>query len=115
MNAKINIKGSTINKAVTNIGDKNTVIQINSGKADELESITRGIMENLSGLKDKDADGIIDVVDMVREELAKPKPKESRLKNCLALIAPMFTVANGVPTLVDNLQRLVDYITLFLK
>lgn len=30
---------------------------------------------------------------MAREELAKPQPKVSRLRNCIALIAPMMTIA----------------------
>ena len=37
-------------------------------------------MDNLSNLKKEDADGIVDVVDMAKEELSKPEPKSSRLK-----------------------------------
>lgn len=47
---------------------------------------------------------------MAMEELKKPEPKVSRLRNCLALIAPMFTIANGIPTLANNLQRLQELI-----
>lgn len=72
-------------------------------------------MNNLSGLKEEDAENIRDVVEMAKEELAKPEPKTGRLRNCLSLIAPMITVANGIPTLLDNLQKLMDYITLFIK
>ena len=52
---------------------------------------------------------------MAKEELAKPEPKASRLRNCVSLIAPMFTIANGIPTLVENLQKLVDYITPYIR
>ncbi len=116
------------------MGDKGVTVNINGGMvgiakdkaqiwmeqnngviANELDSIIKGIMNNLSDLKEEDADSIRDIVDMVKDELEKPEPKVSRFKNCLALIAPMFTVANGVPTLVDNLQKLVDYITPFIK
>lgn len=115
MNAKINIKGSTISNSPINLGGRNTIIQNNGVKADELESILKGIMENLSDLKDEDAESIKDVVDMVREELARPEPKVNRLRNCLTLISPMFTIANGIPTLANNLQGLSDYITSFIK
>ena len=48
----------------------------------------------MSELKKEDAEEIMDIVDMAREELAKPQPKVSRLRNCIALIAPMMTIAN---------------------
>ena len=46
----------------------------------ELDNIIKNIMDNLSSLKKEDADGIVDVVDMAKEELSKPEPKSSRLK-----------------------------------
>jgi hypothetical protein len=46
----------------------------------ELDNIIKNIMDNLSNLKKEDADGIVDVVDMAKEELSKPEPKSSRLK-----------------------------------
>ena len=107
-----------INRGMVGLAKDNAQIwmeQNNGITANELDSIIEGIMNNLSGLKEEDADSIRDIVDMVKDELEKPEPKVSRFKNCLALIAPMFTVANGVPALVDNLQKLVDYITPFIK
>lgn len=92
-----------------------TVNQNNGISANELDCIIKGIMDNLSGLEEDDADRIRDIVDMAKDELEKPEPKVSRLKNCLALIAPMITVANGVPVLVGNLQRLMDYVTPYIK
>lgn len=90
-----------------------TVNQNNGISANELDCIIKGIMDNLSGLDENDADRIRDIVDMAKDELEKPEPKVSRLKNCLALIAPMITVANGVPALAGNLQRLMEYIAPF--
>lgn len=97
---------------VNNANDNSVmyVTQNNGIGASGLENIIKGIMDNLSGLKKEDSDNIIDIVDMTREELAKPEPKVSRLRNCVSLIAPMFTIANGVPVLADNLRRLMDYI-----
>ena len=88
--------------------------QNNGVTASVLDSIIKGIIDNLSDLKKEDAEEIKDVVDMVKDELGKPEPKVSRLRNCLTLIAPMFTIANGIPTLAGNLQRLVDYVTPFI-
>ena len=115
MNAKISMKGNTISDSAITVGDRNIVTQHYGVKSDELDSILKGIMENLSGLKDEDAESIKDVVDMVREELVRSVPKVSRLRNCLTLISPMFTIANGIPTLANNLQGLSDYITSFIK
>ncbi|NBH14439.1 hypothetical protein D3Z36_09680 [Lachnospiraceae bacterium] len=114
--------------------DKNIVFHMNGGQfiyakdnttinatqnygagVNELDQIIKGIMENLSGLQQKDADGIRDIVAMAKEELQKTEPKVSRLKDCLSLIAPMFTVANGIPMLVNNLQKLAEYITPYIK
>lgn len=71
-------------------------------------------MENLSELKKEDAETIIDAMEIAKEELDKSKPRASRLRNCITLIAPMFTIANGIPTLVQNLQRFVEYIETYI-
>lgn len=89
--------------------------QNNGVTTNELDAIIKGIIDNLSDLKKEDAEEIKDVVDMAKEELANPEPKVSRLRNCLTLIAPMFTIVNGIPTLASNLHRLVDYITSYIK
>lgn len=76
----------------------------------ELDDIIKGITQNLSGLNKEEAEEIADIAEMARCELVKPEPKVSRLKNCLTLIAPMFTIANGIPTLATNLQKLQEFI-----
>lgn len=91
------------------------VIQNNGVTANELDNIIKGIMDNLSGLDKEDADKIIDTVDMAREELAKSEPKPSRLRNCVTLISPMLTIVNGIPTLANNLQKLMNYITPYIN
>lgn len=80
----------------------------------ELDDIIKGIMENLSDLKKEDADDIRDIVDMAREELSKQEPKANRLRNCVSLLAPMITIVNGIPTLVNNLNQLKDFIMLYI-
>lgn len=100
---------------VANDNSTINVIQNNGVNISELDNIIKGIKDNLSDLKEEDADSIRDIVDMAKDELEKSEPKVSRLKNCLSLTAPMFTVANGIPTLVNNLQKLMDYITPYIK
>ncbi|EOS81945.1 hypothetical protein C817_00339 [Dorea sp. 5-2] len=88
--------------------------QNNGSNSNRLDIILKEIMENLSDIKKEEADKIRDVVDMAKEELMKPDPKVSRLRNCVTLIAPMLTIANGIPTLTSSLQKLVDYIKPFI-
>lgn len=38
----------------------------------------------------------MDIIDMAKTELAKPAPQPSRLRNCVTLLGPMFTVAKAV-------------------
>lgn len=102
---------------VTVANDNATIYatQNNGVSASELDNIIKGIVDNLSDLKEEDAESIKDVVDMAKEELAKPEPKVGRLRSCITLIAPMFTIANGIPALVHNLQKLVDYIMPYIQ
>lgn len=111
-NMTLNMNGGQFNYAKDNATINAT--QNNGVNASELDSIIKGIIENLSDLKKEDAESIKDAVDMVREELAKPEPKVSRLRSCVTLLAPMLTITNGIPTLANNLQGLIDYIKMFI-
>lgn len=106
----INMNGGQFNLAKDNATINAT--QNNGVNENELDDIIKGIMENLSSLEKDDAEKITDVVEIAKEELVKQEPKVSRLRNCLTLIAPMFTIANGIPTLADNLQKLQEFIIL---
>ena len=107
-----NVSGGQVNLAKDNATIN--AIQNNGVSANELDGIIKGIMENLSDLNKEDAENIKDVVDMAKEELVKPEPKVSRLRNCVSLITPILTIANGIPTLLNNLQRLKNYINSFI-
>jgi len=107
-----NVNGGQVNVASGNATIHAT--QNNGMSANELDNIIKEIKSNLSILKKEEADEIIDIVEMAKEELIKPEPKVSRLRNCLTLIAPMFTIANGIPALVSNLQRLQEFISLYI-
>ena len=107
-NMTFNISGGQFNIAKDN--GNITAIQNNGIGNDELDAIIREIKNNLSDLKKEEAEEIMDVMDIAREELAKPQPKISRLRNCITLIAPMMTIANGIPALSSNLQKFQEFI-----
>lgn len=108
--------GMTINvrdNAQFNLAQDNgtiNAIQNNGVSGGELDKIVKSIMDNLKDLDKEDADKIVDVVEMAREELVRSEPRPGRLRSCLSLIAPMIAVANGIPVLADNLQKFADYI-----
>lgn len=108
-----NITGGQVNFAKDNANINAT--QNNGISENELNVIIKAIKDNLSGVKKEEADQIIDVVDMAKEELTKSEPKISRLRNCITLIAPMMTIANGVPVLTNNLQKLQELIIQYIK
>ena len=112
-NLTFNISGGQVNLASGN--GMIYATQNNGVSTSELDNIIKGIMDNLSNLKKEDAEEIKDIIDMAKEELGKPTPKPSRLRNCVTLIAPMLTIANGIPTLANNLQKLVDYIVPYIQ
>lgn len=112
-NVTFNVSGGQLNVASESATINAT--QNNGVSGDELDSIVKNILENLSELKKENAEGIIDIIDITKEELAKSQPKVSRLRNCVTLIAPMMTIANGIPVLATNLQKLQEFIMPFIK
>lgn len=103
---------------VTNAYDHSTIIvtQNNNGKSvEQLDTIIKGIKDNLSELKEKDAKKITKILNKTKKELAKSKPQVGRLRKYISLIAPMFTIANGIPVLMENLKKLTDYIQTCIK
>lgn len=108
-----NMNGGQFNYAKDNATINAT--QNNGVNASELDSIIKGIMDNLFALKKENAESIIDAIEMVKEELTKPEPKVSRLRSCVTLLAPMLTITNGIPVLANNLRGLIDYITLLIQ
>lgn len=107
-----NISGGQVNIARDNASIN--AVQNNEVCERELDIIIKGIMDNLWGLKEEDAETIVDAVDMAKVELNKTEPKISRLRSCATLMAPMITIVNGIPTLADNLQRFVEYIETYI-
>lgn len=103
-----NINGGQINIARDNATIN--AVQNNGNSEREIETIINNIKDNLSGLSEQEANEIIDVLEMAKDELGKVEPKKSRLKNCITLIAPMISIVNGIPALASNLQKFHDLI-----
>lgn len=102
-----------VNGGQVNIASGNAIInatQNNGLNNAELECIIKNIMDNVSGLGKEDADTIIDSVEMIKEEITKPEPKRNIISNGIKLLAPMISVANGIPTLAENIQKFIEYV-----
>ncbi|MGO5052372.1 hypothetical protein ACTQ6A_07590 [Lachnospiraceae bacterium LCP25S3_G4] len=112
-NVIFNVSGGQLNVASGSATINAT--QNNGVSVDELDNIVKNILENLSELKKEEAEEIKDIVDIAKEELEKSQPKVSRLRNCVTLIAPMLTIANGIPALATNLQKLQEFIMPFIR
>lgn len=107
-----NVQGGQVN-----IANDNAIVnatQNNGTNQNELEVIIKGILDNLSGISKEEAETIEDSIGLIQEELAKPEPKRARISSGIKLIAPMISIANGIPVLADNLQKFVDFVSQYI-
>lgn len=111
-NVTWNVSGGQVNVASGNAVINAT--QNNGVALAEMETVIQQILDNVSSLEKDDAETIIDSIDMIREELLKPEPKGKIISNGIKLLAPMISIANGVPTLVDNIQKFIDMVTIYI-
>lgn len=111
----------TVNGGQFNISKDDSTLYVtqynvdNNSRLFELENIIKTITDNVYLLEKQKADELIDIVDIIKTELIKPVPQPSRLRNCLTLLGPMFTVANGIPVLIENLHKLQEIILPLIK
>ncbi len=93
-------------------GDNSPITITNNNGIDvnEFEKLAKAITDNISSLDDENKETILGAIEILREEIAKARPKKSILSNGIKLLAPMFTIANGIPILVDNIQKLIDFV-----
>ena len=111
-----NYYGNFLNGDVSNsqfTGDNSTIsITYNNGiNANEFENIAKVIADNVSLLDDdENKETILGAIEILREEIVKEKPKKSILSSGIKLLAPMLTIANGIPILVDNIQKLINFV-----
>lgn len=103
-----------INGTQVNVACGNAIINTVQYNENDLDSIVDKIEENLYCLKNEDVENIHRIIDLATEELKRPKPKQEVLLKVISGIASMVTIANGAPTLANNLQNLINYITKFI-
>lgn len=113
-------KGMTINvrdNAQLNLAQDNGVVyatQNNGLKVDEVNNLVKNIMDNLSSLSKDDSETVKDAIEMI-QEVMKTKPKEKIISNGIKLLAPIISIANGTPVLLENLQKFVEYAKTFVR
>lgn len=109
---KFVVYGGQVNIAHDNSSISAT--QNNGINVNELNSLITDIMGNLSGLSEENETIIKDSLEMIRDELSKSEPKKSILSGGIRLLAPMVSIANGIPTLAENLQKLIGFVAQFI-
>ena len=86
----------------------------NSERNNELGCIIKNIEDDMKLLDENICESLQDVIDMVKEEFSKSQPKTNRLRSCITLISPIITAVNGIPTLGENIQRLKEFIEMYI-
>ena len=104
-----NVSGGQVNYARDNATI--TAKQNNGISIDEMENIIGSIKSNLSEIEQDDAETILDSVEMIKEEIMKPKPQKKIISNGIKLLASMIAVASGIPTLTESIQKFIDLVT----
>ena len=111
-NTTWNVSGGQVNVASGHAVINAT--QNNGVEISEMENLIKQIMESVGSLEKDDAETIVDSIEMIRDELQKPEPKGKIISNGIKLLAPMISIANGIPTLADHIQKFIDMVTLYI-
>lgn len=112
-NVTWNVSGGQVNVASGNATINAT--QNNGNINTEFQKIIENIQKDISKLDEENAETVRDAVEFARQGFAGPEPKINKLRSCITLISPILAIANGIPTLGTNLQKLVSYIAPYLK
>ena len=106
-----------VNGGQVNIAEGNATInatQNNGVNLEELNSIVNDIVNNITTVNSDYKETILDAVDMLKDEFSKDNPKKNRLRRCVTLLAPMVTILNGFPSLVEKIGALIDFINKYI-
>lgn len=110
MQQNINVNGS--NNVTINATQNNKVQGTATNELDEIMNVIRKNMDAVRNaeLKEELKEDILDAIESIKEQLEKEKPKESRIRNGIKLLAPTVSLLNGIPQLRDNLQELIELV-----
>lgn len=112
-NMMFNVSGGQVNISQGNSTLNAT--QYNSNDFSEIDKLIREIKLDLSKLSPKDEEEAIDAIDMIRSEIENQQPKKGNIRIGIKTLAPIITVANGIPVLISNLQKFIDMATTFIN
>lgn len=84
-------------------------------KENELSKIINEVIDNVSYFSKEDSETILDTLKMIQEELSRKKPNGSRLRNCVTLLSPMVTIANGIPQVGEKIGTIISYISQYIN
>ena len=95
-----------------NEGSENySVIQKNGIEDGELKNMCDALVNDIHILNEEDRIEFKKLIEEIKEEFGDShKSKENKLTKCLKLIVPMLTIANGTPTLCENIQNLQTFL-----
>lgn len=100
------------NQISFNEGSENfSVIQKNGIEEGELINMCDALVNEIHILNEEDRSEFKKLIEQIKEEFGdSQKSKENKLTKCLKLIVPMLTIANGTPTLCENIQNLQSFL-----
>lgn len=104
-----NVSGGQVNVASGNATINAT--QNKGVQTDELNGLIKSITDNLSGLSKEDTETVVEAVEMIKDELTKSEPKWKIVSGGIKLLAPIVTIANGIPVLAGNIQNFISFVT----
>lgn len=105
-NMTFNVSGGQVN--ISNDNSTINATQNNGVEVEKVDQIIKNIKENLKDLSSEDAETVVDAIDMVRDEIAKPEPKGNIISSGIKLLSSIITTVNGIPILANNLQLFID-------
>ena len=112
-NIVFNISGGQVNVAKDNATVN--AVQNNGLNIEEIDRLVNGIVKNTDGLDEMNTEVLAETVEMIKEELLRPEPKKSVIGAGIKLIAPIVSIANGLPILATNIQAFIDFVMPYIK
>lgn len=91
------------------------IVQNNGTSSKELRDIVEAIKRDSCQLSEEEARELTSSLSEVENAYAGTGSAMERLKACVSFIAPMFTIANGVPDLIGNIKDLLEFVSVNIR
>ena len=76
----------------------------------DLEEIIKAIKEELENMQSQEAESAKDALGLLQEEMEEEKPRKSRINKCFRLLSVAVQAIDHAPALLENIQKLKQYI-----